>query len=55
MKKKTIDTKKMSDQELMDLAIKRLKGRELFPESNRLAREMLKKIKVPEGLLNPKK
>lgn len=41
----------LSDKEICELALSKLKGRELFPESNRLAREMLKKMK-PSSSLN---
>ncbi|TXJ27104.1 MAG: hypothetical protein E6Q24_09275 [Chitinophagaceae bacterium] len=55
MKKiKTLNAmKNMSDGELCALAFSKLKGKELFPESNAIARKMLQNIKVPEGLIPP--
>lgn len=36
----------LTDKELRELALSKLKARELFPESNRIAREMLRRMKV---------
>lgn len=48
MKDKSLNARltSLSDKELRALVLSRLSGRELFPESNKIAKEILRKMKV---------